>query len=62
MGEGGGGERPSAHAPSLSEAAALLGRLSGAVGQRELLALLCSGTDCGNGVPPIPPDAHRQER
>ncbi|GAB5575597.1 secretin receptor isoform X1 [Prionailurus iriomotensis] len=36
--------------------------LRGAVGQHELLALLCPGTDCGSGVPTIPPDAHRQKR
>lgn len=53
---------PSVHAPSLPDATALLGRLRGAVGQHELLALLRAWTDGGSGVSAIPLDALGQER
>lgn len=54
--------RPLVYTPFLSDAAVLLSSLRGAVGQHELLALLCAGTDCGNGVPTISPDAYQPKR
>lgn len=55
------GGRPWVHALSLSDAASLLGRLRGALGQHELLALIRTWTDRGGGVPPVPLDARGQK-
>ena len=49
------------HVETLSDAAALLGRLQGAMGQHQLLAVLCTGTDSGSGMPAVPLDARGQE-
>lgn len=60
-GGGGAGGARGVHVETLSDAAALLGRLPGAVGQHQLLAILCTGTDSGSGMPAVPLDARGQE-